>query len=218
MTCRRWKSGPYGYTQAKALVYSKYGEPSDVLSYVFGFLSHYHSLQLLILHFLFQQSFNPNCTGSIANTTSFQSTQPLHLPLPPLHLPPPPHPRYPHKPRRHKPNPRRLPLQTPLHLPPRYPNPQRRRRQRRLLRSLGRRLIHQNPPEGRLGNNEIHRLRNLANARRSTRILRSKNRKQGEPNPDSSRYRVRQPLHGVSHAEGFRDVAGGRLVYTEWSE
>jgi len=32
MTCRRWKSGPYGYTQAKALVYSKYGEPSDVLS------------------------------------------------------------------------------------------------------------------------------------------------------------------------------------------
>ncbi|CAL3971057.1 unnamed protein product [Diplocarpon coronariae] len=32
LTCRRWKSGPYGYTQAKALVYSKYGEPSDVLS------------------------------------------------------------------------------------------------------------------------------------------------------------------------------------------
>ncbi len=29
---RRWKSGPYGYTQAKALVYSKYAEPSDVLS------------------------------------------------------------------------------------------------------------------------------------------------------------------------------------------
>jgi len=29
---KRWKSGPYGYTQAKALVYSKYGEPSDVLS------------------------------------------------------------------------------------------------------------------------------------------------------------------------------------------
>ncbi|KAL5328341.1 hypothetical protein ACEPPN_001840 [Leptodophora sp. 'Broadleaf-Isolate-01'] len=32
LTRRRWKSGPYGYTQAKALVYSKYGEPSDVLS------------------------------------------------------------------------------------------------------------------------------------------------------------------------------------------
>jgi hypothetical protein len=31
---RRYKSGPYGYTQAKALVYSKYGEPTDVLSYV----------------------------------------------------------------------------------------------------------------------------------------------------------------------------------------
>lgn len=31
---RRYKSGPYGYTQAKALVYSKYGEPKDVLSYV----------------------------------------------------------------------------------------------------------------------------------------------------------------------------------------
>ncbi|KAG9231834.1 hypothetical protein BJ875DRAFT_498004 [Amylocarpus encephaloides] len=30
--CRRWKSGPYGYTQAKALVYSKYGDPSNVLS------------------------------------------------------------------------------------------------------------------------------------------------------------------------------------------
>ena len=29
---RRYKSGPYGYTQAKALVYSKYGEPADVLS------------------------------------------------------------------------------------------------------------------------------------------------------------------------------------------
>ncbi|KAF4978346.1 hypothetical protein FZEAL_5244 [Fusarium zealandicum] len=27
----RFKSGPYGYTQAKALVFSKYGEPSDVL-------------------------------------------------------------------------------------------------------------------------------------------------------------------------------------------
>ncbi|KAG0650352.1 Trans-2-enoyl-CoA reductase (NADPH) [Hyphodiscus hymeniophilus] len=32
LTCRRYKSGPYGYTQAKAFVYSKYGEPSDVLS------------------------------------------------------------------------------------------------------------------------------------------------------------------------------------------
>lgn len=30
----RYKSGPYGYTQAKALVFSKYGEPSDVLQYV----------------------------------------------------------------------------------------------------------------------------------------------------------------------------------------
>lgn len=29
---RRFKSGPYGYTQAKALVYSQNGEPSDVLS------------------------------------------------------------------------------------------------------------------------------------------------------------------------------------------
>ncbi|KAI0101339.1 hypothetical protein GGR51DRAFT_333933 [Nemania sp. FL0031] len=27
----RWKSGPYGYTQAKALVFSEYGEPKDVL-------------------------------------------------------------------------------------------------------------------------------------------------------------------------------------------
>ncbi|KAF2964131.1 hypothetical protein GQX73_g9439 [Xylaria multiplex] len=27
----RWKSGPYGYTQAKALVFSQYGEPKDAL-------------------------------------------------------------------------------------------------------------------------------------------------------------------------------------------
>ncbi|KAI2632919.1 NAD(P)-binding protein [Xylaria nigripes] len=27
----RWKSGPYGYTQTKALVFSEYGEPKDVL-------------------------------------------------------------------------------------------------------------------------------------------------------------------------------------------
>ncbi|TAQ84529.1 hypothetical protein B7494_g7158 [Chlorociboria aeruginascens] len=32
LTARRYKSGPYGYTQAKALVYSKHGEPCDVLS------------------------------------------------------------------------------------------------------------------------------------------------------------------------------------------
>lgn len=31
VTAVRHKSGPYGYTQAKALVFSKYGEPSDVL-------------------------------------------------------------------------------------------------------------------------------------------------------------------------------------------
>ena len=29
----RRKSGPYGYTQAKALVFSKNGEPSEVLKY-----------------------------------------------------------------------------------------------------------------------------------------------------------------------------------------
>ncbi|GKU04557.1 mitochondrial trans-2-enoyl- reductase [Fusarium langsethiae] len=32
ITAARYKSGPYGYTQAKALVFSKPGEPSDVLS------------------------------------------------------------------------------------------------------------------------------------------------------------------------------------------
>ncbi|KAI9649233.1 mitochondrial 2-enoyl thioester reductase [Ciborinia camelliae] len=32
LIARRYKSGPYGYTQAKALVYSNYGEPADVLS------------------------------------------------------------------------------------------------------------------------------------------------------------------------------------------
>lgn len=31
VTAVRRKSGPYGYTQAKALVFSKYGEPEDVL-------------------------------------------------------------------------------------------------------------------------------------------------------------------------------------------
>lgn len=30
-TTARPKSGPYGYTQAKSLVFSKYGEPNDVL-------------------------------------------------------------------------------------------------------------------------------------------------------------------------------------------
>lgn len=32
LTFRRFKSGPYGYTQAKALVFSRFGEPADVLS------------------------------------------------------------------------------------------------------------------------------------------------------------------------------------------
>ncbi|KAI1358671.1 hypothetical protein F5Y08DRAFT_109837 [Xylaria arbuscula] len=31
LTSVRWKSGPYGYTQAKALVFSQYGEPKDAL-------------------------------------------------------------------------------------------------------------------------------------------------------------------------------------------
>ncbi|KAF2999527.1 mitochondrial 2-enoyl thioester reductase [Neopestalotiopsis sp. 37M] len=31
LTQRRYKSGPYGYTQAKSLVFSKFGEPKDVL-------------------------------------------------------------------------------------------------------------------------------------------------------------------------------------------
>ncbi|GAB1311828.1 mitochondrial 2-enoyl thioester reductase [Madurella fahalii] len=31
-TSRRHKSGPYGYTQAKSLVFSRFGEPADVLS------------------------------------------------------------------------------------------------------------------------------------------------------------------------------------------
>ena len=34
LTAVRHKSGPYGYTQAKALVFSKTGEPGDVLRYV----------------------------------------------------------------------------------------------------------------------------------------------------------------------------------------
>jgi trans-2-enoyl-CoA reductase len=36
--CRRYVSA-YGYTQAKALIYSKYGEPKDVLRYGHVFLS-----------------------------------------------------------------------------------------------------------------------------------------------------------------------------------
>ena len=34
LTAVRHKSGPYGYTQAKALVFSKTGEPGDVLKCV----------------------------------------------------------------------------------------------------------------------------------------------------------------------------------------
>lgn len=33
----RYKSSAYGYTQAKTLVYSQAGEPTDVLKYVFAF-------------------------------------------------------------------------------------------------------------------------------------------------------------------------------------
>lgn len=33
-TQTRQMSGPYGYTQAKALVFSDYGEPKDVLRFV----------------------------------------------------------------------------------------------------------------------------------------------------------------------------------------
>ena len=35
LTAVRHKSGPYGYTQAKALVFSNTGEPGDVLKYVY---------------------------------------------------------------------------------------------------------------------------------------------------------------------------------------
>ena len=35
LTAVRHKSGPYGYTQAKALVFSKTGEPGDFLKYVY---------------------------------------------------------------------------------------------------------------------------------------------------------------------------------------
>lgn len=39
MIAARHKSGPYGYTQAKALVFSKPGDPAKVLKYVYD-ISH----------------------------------------------------------------------------------------------------------------------------------------------------------------------------------
>lgn len=44
--CRRYVSA-YGYTQAKALMYSKYGEPKDVLKYDNPLVT---NLQLLYFH------------------------------------------------------------------------------------------------------------------------------------------------------------------------
>ena len=52
MMGKRHKSGPYGYTQAKALVYSKYGNPADVLSYILHFLNTHpkYIIYLWVMH------------------------------------------------------------------------------------------------------------------------------------------------------------------------
>lgn len=106
LTCRRHKSGPYGYTQAKALVYSKYGEPSDVLSYGPPFHFPLDPFYLAIA----------NCSIKLHP----QAPHPFNISLSPAINRPPPRPRHPHKPRRHKPNPRHVPLAAALHLSPRH--------------------------------------------------------------------------------------------------
>lgn len=40
----RYKSGPYGYTQAKALVFSEPGEPAEALKYVYTTLRNYSEI------------------------------------------------------------------------------------------------------------------------------------------------------------------------------
>ncbi|KAH7037308.1 zinc-binding dehydrogenase [Microdochium trichocladiopsis] len=69
----RHKSGPYGYTQAKSLVYSKYGEPKDVLKL------HTHSIspsfpQSTVLLRTLASSINPADVNTIQGTYGVKPT------------------------------------------------------------------------------------------------------------------------------------------------
>ncbi|KAJ1335950.1 trans-2-enoyl-CoA reductase [Microdochium nivale] len=69
----RQKSGPYGYTQAKSLVYSKYGEPGDVLKL------HSHSIspsfpQSTVLLRTLASSINPADVNTIQGTYGVKPT------------------------------------------------------------------------------------------------------------------------------------------------
>lgn len=111
LSSRRFKSGPYGYTQAKALVYSQHGEPSEVLSCVFHFV-----------------------TLDSRQANSAKSPHALYIPITPSERPPPSQPRGAYQSRGYKPDSRRVPLAPAIHTPPRHRRPLCHWRQRGLFR------------------------------------------------------------------------------------
>jgi hypothetical protein len=81
----RRKSGPYGYTQAKSLVFSKFGEPKDVLRYVFPCLS----IHLSVMPVFFSHPKLASCQISgLATSINWDNTKRLtrsfSSPSPPL--------------------------------------------------------------------------------------------------------------------------------------
>ena len=108
---RRRLISAYGYTQAKALVFSKHGEPKDVLSCAAPLSFH---ITLLPTRLSLQHPLN-----DIANP--FQRQPPHALSLPPSQNPlNPAYPRRPFKPRRHQPDPRPLSIHARFHYHPRH--------------------------------------------------------------------------------------------------
>lgn len=92
---RRYISA-YGYTQAKALVYSKYGEPKDVLQYVFCF----GNSPILVI-----------VVGDCADKILYQAAQALYFPSPWIPSSPSSS-RRANEPGRCQPDPRNIPKQT----------------------------------------------------------------------------------------------------------
>lgn len=97
-------------------------------------------------------------------TTLIRQPQPSHpFNRPPsLHPPNPPQPLRSPQPSRYKPNPRHIPDKTPLHQRPRHPPTVRRPWKRSLLRGPQRRIFMQNRIQGRLGDPESDRARDMA--------------------------------------------------------
>ena len=146
----------YGYTQAKALVFSRHGEPKDVLSCASPTSFHHHCIPR-----------NSPTQHPVQNITDFLlRMQPPHaLPLPPSQKPSnPTYSRRALESRRYQSSPRPLSLYTSLHHHSRHIVPQRRPRQRRLLRSPLYRFGRHICEKGRLGYSQAHWDRKLADA------------------------------------------------------